>query len=566
MAAVAGMPAAKRQRLMDEDTAEVVIRRAFDPSAARGFGLMRPERARAIAADVVMRQQEDGLATLLLKCALFRAAAKGKHQVVISVSYELDSTCQSISQALIQKVGRATTRRLATEVLNHSCVISAALMSPDQLPTYVEETFFLPSLILKGATAEFIAAAMQRGVPLAQPRFFEALAQAADQLVVNVRSDMGSNNMRAIKHFAEVIGVDAQSSCFETTACELHVCNRIKAQVDDIVESVGKLYSIGKLLRIASTHFEVITSIERICSRKVRRHIGEGPAAARAESWRLFNFLFSLSSPAHSWPNGKKSQLFQDVQEFLRTVNDRLNDITWVHWCWDSAEGAPCCANQAEAAAKTAAATVNLFVSSGFEAGSLAIFPHMTDSLNKMIAGRVCKRILPRALQFGRQLVEHSDLARASADELGSGLSDMAATHSIRKGRVAQWVIADRTQYILPGVKLVIAKLDALEYALFGSSRSQRRPSVGVAARLTIKDIADPESSPITVILLDLWSMLSKWGPEPEGPWFLLPLCGLGDFDNQEMRHRLRKQAPMGNIPLRSHRHRSPVLASRGGG
>lgn len=246
VAAVVGMPAAKRQRLMDEDTAEVVIRRAFDPSAARGFGLMRPERSRAIAADIVMRQQ-DGLATLLLKCALFRAAAKGKHQVVISVSYERDSTCHSISQALIQKVGRATTRRLATEVLNHSCVISAALMSPDELPTYVEETFILPSLILKGATAEFIAAAMQRGVPLAQPRFFEALTQAADQLVVNVRSDIGSNNKRAIKHFAEVIGVDAQSSCFDTTACELHACNRIKAQVDDIVENVGKLYSIGKL-------------------------------------------------------------------------------------------------------------------------------------------------------------------------------------------------------------------------------------------------------------------------------------------------------------------------------
>lgn len=230
-------------------------------------------------------------------------------------------------------------------------------------------------------------------------------------------------------------------------------------------------------------------------------------------------------------------------------VNDRLNDLTWVHWCWDSAEGAPCCANQEEAAAKTAAATVNLFVSPGFEAGSLAIFTHTTDSLNKMIAGRVCKRILPRALQFGRQLVEHSDLARASADDLGSGLSDMAATHSIRKGRVAQWAIADRTQYILPGVKLVTAKLDAFEYALFGSSRRQRRPSVGVAARLTIKEIADPESSPITVILLDLWSMLSKWGPEPEGPWFLLPLCGVGDFDNQEMRHRLRKEAPRGNHP-----------------
>lgn len=196
---------------------------------------------------MALQLQDKRLFALLYKCAAFRAAGAGSNQVVLSISYEMDGTSRSISQALLQRIGRANTQRLATEVHNHSCVLPVALLPRAQPPTLFEETVLLPSLVLLGKkTGHFIDGAMQQGIPLAQRRFVAAL----DQLIVDGRSDLGSANMGAIRHFCDIVGKGGVSNCFDHAACELQVCNRIQAQMCDLVGNVGRLYSIGKLFRI----------------------------------------------------------------------------------------------------------------------------------------------------------------------------------------------------------------------------------------------------------------------------------------------------------------------------
>ena len=161
-------------------------------------------------------------------------------------------------------------------------------------------------------------------------------------------------------------------------------------------------------------------------------------------------------------------------------VSDRMTDLAWVHWCWDSEQQCPCCADEEESRNKTARAAINLFISQGFAVGSLSMFTHTSQCLNKHIAGRVAKRILPRALQFGRVHKELAGFASIRAEELGSGLSDMACTTSTRKAAVAKWLIADQNQYLLPAIKLVTADLDSFEYELFGFDNKGKQTPTGL--------------------------------------------------------------------------------------
>lgn len=251
--------------------------------------------------------------------------------------------------------------------------------------------------------------------------------------MVDIHSDLGANNMPPIRHFGDIIDRDVRNGFFDTTACELHVCNRIKTQLTDLVQNVGMFYSIGRLCQIASTHVELIHNIETICRREVCRVVGEAPEGVRDESLRLFELLFQLSGDHHVRANGQRSQLFEDAMEVLAMCNDRLSDLSWTHYCWDAEKGCPCCESESESQERTAVSLINVFVSSGFEVGSLSRFTAASNSLNKLLAGRLVKRVLPRAFQFGRGIIEHVDESKIAAEQVGAGLADLTYTHSLRK-------------------------------------------------------------------------------------------------------------------------------------
>lgn len=297
---------------------------------------------------------------------------------------------------------------------------------------------------------------------------------------------------------------------------------------------------------MTSTHTEVIRSIERICG-EIRREIGAPPSGAKKEAWKALSYIFNLESDHHKRPSGGRGQMYSDVVAFLSLVNDNLTDAAWTHWCWDEQRGKPCCESEADTQRKTAVVAVNLFVSSGFAVGSLARFTHTSMCLNKLIAGRVCKRILPRALQFGRAITEWKEPERLRAEEVGSGLSDMATTTSVRKRRVAEWMIAEETHFVLPCLKLVTNRLDEFEYALFGHRGRRGATDARPHFQVTITFLVDPGLSPIVKVLAEMWSLLSDWSPRPESPWFLLPMCGVKDFDKEALRRTARRQVSVGH-------------------
>lgn len=119
----------------------------------------------------------------------------------------------------------------------------------------------------------------------------------------------------------------------------------------------------------------------------------------------------------------------------------------------------------------------------------------------------------------------------------------MSATHSARKGRVSQWVVAPDTQFILAGIKIVTAKLDKFEFSLFESGQNGDGGPDGQRVRIMIRDLVHPGRSPIVAVLQDLWSLLTRWTLDEGSPWFLLAMCGINNLESTPMRRKLRKQA-----------------------
>lgn len=557
LASACGVDAAHGSRRMTEEMAKLLVMRTFSSQrSSLALGLMKPKRAAAWISDLISEGQRRGILNLLYKCASFRVSGPGR-QVVLGIRYEMDGASQSISQALIQRLGRPTSRKIATEVHNHSCHLEVLLLSPDQQPTKISETFIMAPLAMLGKTAHFVAAAMQRGIPLLDPEVMRVLPVSVDALVVDVHADLGSSNLPAMRHYADILDKDLRggSAFFDTTCCEIHVTNRIKSQITELSRNVGKLYSLGNLFKLASTHVEVIDSIERVCGTIVRC-VGEPMAEVVEENRRLFDYLFKLSAPHHDRSDNTSSVLRGDIETFLSMVNDRMSDMGWVHWCWDAGTQSPCCEDEADARSKTAAAAVNLFVSSGFAVGSLSRFTHTSMALNKLIAGRVCKRLLPRVLQFGRLFAELNNPEAKAAEEIGSGLADMAQTTSARKKSISKWIVDDSTQYLLLGLKIVTADIDNLQYRLFGYDNLGRKDEINKTVSLTITSLTDPVASPFVEIQSAMARLLTEWSPSRSGPWFLLPMCGINDFDDPEMRFALRKMVTDRSTNNRGHKTR----------
>ena len=86
-------------------------------------------------------------------------------------------------------------------------------------------------MALLGKHAGFVLEGMKRALPLdlKDPRWRAALRAAADVVILNLRSDMGSNNAPAQRHIGVELEEALPESLFDVTACEVHVVNRIRS-------------------------------------------------------------------------------------------------------------------------------------------------------------------------------------------------------------------------------------------------------------------------------------------------------------------------------------------------
>jgi len=283
--------------------------------------------------------------------------------------------------------------------------------------------------------------------------------------------------------------------------------------------------------------------------RNVVREVGEPPQEVVQENWRLFSYLFDLEADHHCRPDGTHSQLYNDVVAFLSMVNSRLTDPHWIHWCWCKILNGPCCLDETDTKGKTSVVSVNLFASAGFQVGSLARFTHTSMCLNKLIAGIAAKNLIPRAFQFKSYLKRKAAATTllpitCAAEELGARLDDMKTTTAARKGKIADWIGSEVTRFTLPILKTTSAKVDDFQYKLFGELDKSLSSMKGAQRilKLDILDLVSPESSPIVEILAHMKELLTEWGPSRDGAWFLLPMCGINNFDDERMRFVARKQ------------------------
>ena len=170
-----------------------------------------------------------GFLAMLWSCASFRNSHPD-NLVILGLDFESDGTTQCLSQELLQRVGRPTRRKLATEVMAQSGRICIQVIQHGEVQyTHWEDLISSPFATM-GKTAPFVVAAFDRGfgINFASPAWRSAFRAAANRLVLNFRSDLGSNNAPAQRHFAATVQENYVHTLYDTTACEVHVCNRIR--------------------------------------------------------------------------------------------------------------------------------------------------------------------------------------------------------------------------------------------------------------------------------------------------------------------------------------------------
>ena len=135
---------------------------------------------------------------------LFQICLKQTFSVL---DFESDSTTQSVSEHLMNLIGRPSKRKLATEVINMSCRVRVTALCDGDIAFELEHTYLCGSLALLGKTAPFILEAWMRRLPIgfSEMKWKSALYAACDCFIVDFHQDQGSNNEPPLKHMAHDI-------------------------------------------------------------------------------------------------------------------------------------------------------------------------------------------------------------------------------------------------------------------------------------------------------------------------------------------------------------------------
>lgn len=389
---------------LTEERAAHLLRLAFMPSPRDiKFGI-KPVRLHAFAAALVLDCQQDGLRHLLWQCAQFKAQSS-KNRVVAYVLQDIDGTKQDLAILRLQRLGRPSARRVGVEVLYQSCKLHLMLCSGDET-AILEESFICRPLASSGKTAPFVVKAIEMCKPfdLEDEQTLQALACATDVVIEDLRCDKGSNNIPALRHFAATLESNLSTGISDNTCCEVHVLHKVKTSSPDTVAIVGKLFSLGDLLKLGSVTNGLVDNIERLVDQSLERLEMEAPRA-NVSRWRqIFDELFDLDASHHKRRSSRTaaghSQLISDLHELMGMLNDEINSDRWVHYCFDRTTRAPCCASLSEAKEKTTVCLINLFATPAFPIVTTSRFTYVLKGLSKVICGRACKDILSRCIRM----------------------------------------------------------------------------------------------------------------------------------------------------------------------
>lgn len=523
---------------ISEARAAKLLRLAFQPTIPKNIGIS-PQRLACFAAQLVHELQQHGLRALLYRCAVFRRESL-QHIVVLCVSHEFDGTKQMVAQAQIQRLGRPARRRVGAEVLAQRCNLFVVLSSPFDTVTITEKFICKPIVLVgqKAKTAPFQVKALEmcKALDFEDPSVCEAVGAATDYVIEDLRCDKANANLPVVRHFCSVLQDKVGNGLPETSCCEVHVTNRVKNNAHGIRAMVGKLYSLGNLMKLASTLDTIIDNIEAIVRRDMIRVVAKPPPNNYDKWFRIFDDLFDLHSPHHTRQVTSRnavgaSELVSDVYLLMQMMNDDPASTRMVHYCWDPEVHGPCCVSVEDAREKLTVRLINVFVSPAFPVPTMSRFTYMLKALTRLIAGFASKQIFSRS--FGKRsaaaAVQHE---HANVGEVGARDSDMYTINNLRVRTVGEWLAKPSSAWEMPLTFICFVTVSKFEYWLFPDKDATKAP--------TVSEMLDRFGSPLAVCMTALWNLLSVWHFGPGRPWQLMGFLG---FDSASSHEQMRRYA-----------------------
>lgn len=539
---------------MTRSRAAALVRASFEQVVRRGLGV-RHERLLAFSADLCLTLQKKHLALFLQKCAWFRMSCgpSVQHVVVLGYSHESDGTSQAISQRVLQSIGRPSSQRLPTEVVNQQGSFRARLLRISRETgevcdeTSLTEPWQCTSLVVLEKTAQFVLRAMQQVFPfdMSQPGWPEAwgelLVSACDRFVVDQHCDKASSNAPALKHIACCLAEVAPCTLHDTSVCELHVLHNLKCGGPGTKKDVGKMFSLRNVHSIGSFHYGLVHSIVHLSHTTVQRNVSPPPAGACESDLALLADALFDTKAAHHQRGGLPSTLLEDLRALAEVpLHEVPGQQARVHYCWCPRTQKACCSSDDACCEKVAVAHVNMFASRAFEDVALSRFTNVSKARKILLFGMTNQRLYLSAVAFvASKGVDRDDpdstiIPTLSApEELGAGESDLQVTHRVRCTRIHAWLSFRQFYYSIGVAEITEAPLERLQYAIFGHNKEH----------INLAGMLDRRTSPIGVCMRELTALLTDWSPSKGGAWKVLFLCGWTDFTSHEVRLYARGSA-----------------------
>lgn len=522
---------------ISEQMAEKYVKLCFEFRQCTGFGI-KPARLHAFGASLALALQEHGVRRLLWLCVRFKAQSP-LHVVAISTSTEFDATKQMMAYEQIQRIGRASKRRVGTDVMVQRGRVHVVLQSEAETHTF-SETIVMPPLVVMGKSAEYAVKCLEMNKPfnLDEAEIVQAISASTNSFVEVLRCDKGSSNIPALRHFATTLEDKCKIGLFDSGCCEVHVTNRIKNGAAAVTKTVGKLFCMANLFKLSSMLEGMMDAVEGIVDKELTRVVAAAPTDGALKWHAVFDELFNTSAKHHErqtssrCPDGS-SFLVSDIHELLQMLNDEPSANVWTHYCWDHAKKAACCQSLEDSKEKMTVRLCNLMITPAFPVVTMSRFTYVLKAMTRIICGLAVRRILPRCFGTGHEKGPSSikDML-ADVAEFGSGDSDLTKQHHGRIHSVGKWLNDRRTVWELPITFITTGIVSDFEYSII--------PDKDAGTPLKTADMLDRFNSPLQKCLTKLADLLQMHFRR-DGGWRLLGLLGFAK-STSDMRSLARSQ------------------------
>lgn len=540
---------------MTEAGAEIFCTTAFLPASVTksvSAGRKAILKARAFMVALIFQMQTIGMAAMLTVFAKLLRTPTGDDNgnvIVLGVTHSWDETKQLLREHRRPENAflKQPAQRIGKNVLVQSSTVHAMGVlggAGGEAPSVYHraESFLIAPLEVAGKTADFLASAILRSmpIPLGDATKLAEVANRVSALVVTMWGDAASTNRRFLKHLCGLCNDEHWPNHVlldPSQRCLLHQLHRVKTNLLEGHAIVSLSYCFGRLIRAGSLLGLVGDSIASHIESSCVRLVEPPPADLAARSRRVFDLLFGLDASHHLIHGTKgtnKSQLLSDVEFLLAMDGAGLCDRQQVvHYCWKSDGTGPCCKDYAECVDKLQAAYLNLFMCHSTPSGSLSRWTHVGAMLTMLSCGFVCRDIYYNAV------LTHLPEASASASHassletgaVGAGDGDFVAEHAARVVKVRTWLGNPSTRLHIGVLCMLVKIVDSIMYFLMGGNTKDgarsRRPGTTPRTEepLPFRELLEQVSG----VAHKLFAFLSHWDDSESDAGALLRMMGVDD-------------------------------------